>query len=64
MATAASALARAGQPALAHQALNQALEFEKQHYVCRFLVGGGYLDLGEKEQAYDSLEKAFLQRST
>ena len=64
IATAASALARAGQPTLARQALNQALELEKQHYVCRFLVGGAYLDLGETDQAYDSLEKAFLQRST
>mgnify|MGYP003694516457 CR=1 FL=1 len=40
IATAASALARAGQPARARQVLNQALELEKQHYVCRFLVGG------------------------
>jgi len=64
VATAASALARAGQPVLARQALNQALELEKQHYVCRFLVGGVYLDLGETDQAYQSLEKAFLQRST
>ncbi len=64
IATAASALARAGQPALARQALNQALELEKQHYVCRFLIGGVYLDLGETDQAYQSLEKAFLQRSS
>jgi cytochrome c-type biogenesis protein CcmH/NrfG len=64
VATAASALARAGQPVLARQALNQALELEKQHYVCRFLVGGVYLDWGETDQAYQSLEKAFLQRST
>jgi TolB-like protein/DNA-binding winged helix-turn-helix (wHTH) protein/Tfp pilus assembly protein PilF len=64
VATAASALARAGQPVRARQALNQALELEKQHYVCRFLVGGVYLDLGETDHAYQSLEKAFLQRST
>lgn len=64
IATAASALARAGQTTLARQALNQALELEKKQYVCRFLIGGVYLDMGETEQAYDSLEKAFLQRST
>jgi len=64
IATAASALARAGQPTLARQALNQALELEKQHYVCRFLLGSVYMDLGETDQAYESLEKAFLQRST
>jgi TolB-like protein/DNA-binding winged helix-turn-helix (wHTH) protein len=62
--TAASALARAGQSTLARQALNQALELEKRRYVCRFLVGGVYLDLGETAHAYESLEKAFLQRST
>src|SRR5215469_9106563 len=64
MATAASALARAGQPARARQALNQALALEKRQYVCRFLVGAVYLDLGETDQAYQSLEKAFLQRSS
>ena len=64
MATAASALARAGQRTLARQALNQALELEKQHYVCRFLLGSVYMDLGETDKAYESLEKAFLQRST
>jgi TolB-like protein/DNA-binding winged helix-turn-helix (wHTH) protein/Tfp pilus assembly protein PilF len=64
IATAASALAHAGQTNLARQALNQALELEKKQYVCRFLVGGVYLDLGETEQAYESLEKAFRQRSS
>jgi TolB-like protein/DNA-binding winged helix-turn-helix (wHTH) protein/Tfp pilus assembly protein PilF len=64
IATAASALARAGQPTRARQALNQALELEKREYVCRFLVAGVYLDLGETVQAYQSLEKAFLQRSS
>jgi len=64
IATAASALAHAGQTTLARQALNQALELEKKQYVCRFLVGGVYLDLGETEQAYESLEKAFRQRSS
>jgi len=64
IATAASALARAGEPALARQALDHALQLEKQQYVCRFLVAGVYLDLGETNHAYESLEKAFLQRSS
>jgi len=64
IATAASALARAGQQTPARRALNQALELEKRQYVCRFLVGGVYLDLGETDEAYQSLEKAFLQRSS
>jgi TolB-like protein/DNA-binding winged helix-turn-helix (wHTH) protein/Tfp pilus assembly protein PilF len=64
IATAASALARAGEPARARQALSQALELEKRQYVCRFLVGAVYLDLGEIDQGYQSLEKAFLQRSS
>jgi tetratricopeptide (TPR) repeat protein len=64
IATAASALARAGEPGRARQALSQALELEKRQYVCRFLVGAVYMDLGETDQAYQSLEKAFLQRSS
>ena len=64
IASAASALARAGEPTLARQALKQALELEKRQYVCRFLIGGVYLDLGETEKAYESLEMAFLQRSS
>jgi TolB-like protein/Tfp pilus assembly protein PilF len=64
VASAASALARAGEANQARQALNRALELEKRQYVCRFLIGGVYLDLGETDQAYESLEKAFLQRSS
>jgi tetratricopeptide (TPR) repeat protein len=64
IATAASALARAGQQTQARRALHQALELERRQYVCRFLVGGVYLDLGETDQAYQSLEKAFLQRTS
>jgi len=64
IATAASALARAGEKARARQALNQALELEKTRYVCNFLIAGVYAGLGETDHAYDSLEKAFRQRST
>jgi tetratricopeptide (TPR) repeat protein len=64
IATTASALARAGEKARARQTLNQALELEKKRYVCRFLIAGVYLGLGENGHAYESLEKAFRQRST
>ena len=64
IATAASALARAGEKARARQALNQALELEKTRYVCRFLIAGVYLGLDETDHAYESMEKAFRQRST
>ncbi len=64
LATAASALARAGQHDQAKQVLEHALELAKTRYVCRFLIAAAYTDLGEKERAFDSLEAAFLQRST
>jgi TolB-like protein/DNA-binding winged helix-turn-helix (wHTH) protein len=64
LATAASALARAGQRDQAKQVLEHALELAKTRYVCRFLIAAAYTDLGEKERAFDSLEAAFLQRST
>lgn len=64
VATAASAVARAGDPARARQLLAQALELAKARYVCRFIVAGVYADLGEKQQAFDSLELAFRQRSS
>jgi TolB-like protein/DNA-binding winged helix-turn-helix (wHTH) protein/Tfp pilus assembly protein PilF len=64
VATAASAMARAGQHARAKQLLEHALDLAKTRYVCRFIVAGAYTDLGETEQALDSLELAFQQRST
>jgi TolB-like protein/DNA-binding winged helix-turn-helix (wHTH) protein/Tfp pilus assembly protein PilF len=64
IATAASALARAGEKARARQALHQALELEKRRYVCNFLIAGVYLGLEETDHAYEALEKAFRQRST
>ena len=63
-ATAASALARIGQRDQARQVLNKALDQAKEHYVCRFIVAAAFADLGEKEKALESLEQAFLQRST
>jgi len=64
LATAASALARAGQHDRAKQVLDHALELAKTRYVCRFLIAAAYTDLGETERAFDSLDLAFRQRST
>ena len=60
----ASALAQVGQRERATQLLNRALEMAKERYVCRFLVAATYAELGEKEQALESLEQGYLQRST
>jgi tetratricopeptide (TPR) repeat protein len=62
--TTASALARAGQRVEARQLLTRALALAKERYVCRFNVAAAYVDLGDTEQAFESLEQAYLQRST
>jgi TolB-like protein/Tfp pilus assembly protein PilF len=62
-ATAASALARAGESGKAKQFLGKALEQAKEHYVCRFIVAAAYADLGETEQALESLGQGLRQRS-
>jgi TolB-like protein/DNA-binding winged helix-turn-helix (wHTH) protein/tetratricopeptide (TPR) repeat protein len=64
IATTASALARVGQRAKAKQLLDRALQLSKERYICRFIVASTYADLGESELALDSLQQAFLQRST
>jgi len=61
---AASGLARVGESGRAKQFLGKALDMAKERYVCRFLVAAAYMELGEKAKALDSLEQAFLQRST
>lgn len=61
---AASGLARVGENGQAKQFLAKALDMARERYVCRFLVAAAYTELGEKEKALDSLEQAFLQRST
>jgi TolB-like protein/DNA-binding winged helix-turn-helix (wHTH) protein/Tfp pilus assembly protein PilF len=61
---AASGLARVGQSGQAKQFLGKALDMAKERYVCRFLVAATYAELGENEKALESLEQAFLQRST
>jgi TolB-like protein/DNA-binding winged helix-turn-helix (wHTH) protein/Tfp pilus assembly protein PilF len=64
LATAAAALAQVGEKSKASQVLSQALEKAKEHYVCRFIVAAAYTELGENEKALESLQQAFLQRST
>ena len=62
--TTASALAHVGQSHEAKQLLSKALEQAKERYVCRFIVGAAYAELGENKKALESMEQGFLQRST
>ena len=64
VATAASAFARAGEPAKARQLLDRALELARDRYICHFIVAGVYADLNEKEKAFESLETGYRDRST
>jgi len=63
-ATTASALAQVGEKIKAKQVLDRALEQAKHLYVCRFIVATAYTELGDNEKALESLQQAFLQRST
>lgn len=63
-ATAAWALAHIGESGKAKQFLAKALQQSKEHYICRFIVADAYTELGENEKALDSMQQAFLQRST
>jgi TolB-like protein/DNA-binding winged helix-turn-helix (wHTH) protein/Tfp pilus assembly protein PilF len=63
-ATTASALAQVGEKIKARKVLDRALEQAKQQYVCRFIVAAVYTELGDNEKALESLQQAFLQRST
>ena len=58
--TAASALAHIGQSAESKKILNQALQQAKERYACRFIVAGAYMELGDREKAFESLDEAFL----
>lgn len=64
LATTASALAQVGESGKARELLAKALEQSKNRYICRFIVATVYMELGDKEKAMESLQKAFLQRST
>lgn len=63
-ATTASALAQVGETIKAKQVLDRALEQAKRQYVCRFIVAAAYTELGDNEKALQSLQQAFLERST
>jgi len=63
-ATTASALAQVGEKMKAKRVLDRALEQAKRAYVCRFIVAAAYTELGDNEKALESLQQAFLQRST
>jgi TolB-like protein/Tfp pilus assembly protein PilF len=62
--TTASALASAGQRVEARQLLDRGLAMAEDRYVCRFNVAAVYVDLGETERAFESLQQAYHQRST
>jgi len=64
LAATASALAQVDEKTKAKKVLSEALEKAKERYVCRFLVATAYTELGENEKAMQSLQEAFLQRST
>lgn len=64
LATTASALAQVGEKGKATEVLKQALEKAKSRYICRFIVARAYVELGDNEKAIESLQMAFLQRST
>jgi len=61
--TSAAALARAARPEEARRLLNAGLAQATQRYVCRFNAAAAYVQLGETERAFESLDAAFLQRS-
>jgi eukaryotic-like serine/threonine-protein kinase len=62
--TTASALARAGQRTEARQLLDRALALARERFVCRFNVAAADVDLDGVDKAFESLEQAYLQRST
>ena len=62
--SAAAALAHVGQNSQAREVLGKALAMAKERYVCRFIVASAYAELRENEKAFESLDQAFLQRST
>lgn len=60
----AQALAMLGRIPEARTELQHALELEKKQYVPALDIAGIYVSLGELEEAYPWLERAFVDRST
>lgn len=63
LAQTASAYALAGQTSKAHALLDQVVQQAQQRYICGVNVACVYSALGDKEHAFEWLEKAYLQRS-
>jgi TolB-like protein/DNA-binding winged helix-turn-helix (wHTH) protein/Tfp pilus assembly protein PilF len=63
VATAASAVAAAGQRAEAEALLRRLHQLGKQRWVCPYELGTTYLALGEKDQALTELENAYQAHS-
>jgi TolB-like protein/DNA-binding winged helix-turn-helix (wHTH) protein/Tfp pilus assembly protein PilF len=63
VATAASAIAAAGQRAEAEAVLGWLQQLGKQRWVCPYELGTTYLALGDKEQALRELENAYQAHS-
>jgi TolB-like protein/DNA-binding winged helix-turn-helix (wHTH) protein/Flp pilus assembly protein TadD len=63
VATAASAIAAAGQRAEAEALLRSLLQLRKQRWVCPYELGTTYLALGAKDQALRELENAYQAHS-
>ena len=59
----ASAYAMAGKKDRARAMLREIEEQARERYICGFNVAGVYAPLGDKEQAFAWLEKAYLARS-
>jgi TolB-like protein/DNA-binding winged helix-turn-helix (wHTH) protein/Flp pilus assembly protein TadD len=62
--TTASALAHLGLRDDAARLLGKALDQARERYVCRFIVAAAYVELGEQEEALQSLQQGYVQRST
>jgi TolB-like protein len=63
VATAASAIAAAGQRAEAEALLRRLQQLRRQRWVCPYELGTTYLALGDKEQALRELENAYQAHS-
>jgi TolB-like protein len=63
LAQVASAYAIAGKPDKARSMLGAIEARARERYVCGFNVAGVYAPLGEKDKAFEWLEKAYLARS-
>lgn len=59
----AGVYATSGERANAEKVLNRLLEVAKTRYVCPYEVATAYLALGDKEQAFQWLERAYQARS-